>query len=156
VPKFAIDTNVYISAFRDAARAAELKQFLMASLSRTSLLAVVAQELRAGVRTAAQLDAFAEVTGPFERRGRLIAPSAHAYLEAGRILADLATKDLQRLRDLPPSFINDVMIAVSCRENGITLITSNAKDFTTITRHLKSFAFEAPWPSSPRRKTRPR
>jgi len=48
------------------------------------------------------------------------------------------------------------MIAVSCCENGITLITNNAKDFTTITRHLKSFAFEAPWPSSPRRKTRPR
>ena len=146
MPKYALDSNVYVSAFRDPSKAVELQQFLAGALSFTYFLATVAQELRAGVQTKGQLAAFDQIIGPFERRRRFIAPSARAYIEGGRILAELRVKERWRARAPASSFVNDVMIAVSCRENGLTLITSNASDFARISRVLRSFSFVAPWP----------
>ncbi len=148
VPKYVIDSNVYIAAFRDPSKAAELKQFLAGSLSFTYFLAIVALDLRAGVQTRDQLAAFDEIIGPFARRGRFIAPSADAYTEGGRILAELRRRDNVRAGDTTSSFINDVMIAVTCRENGLTLITNNASDFTLVRGPLRSFAFVPPWPTT--------
>ena len=145
--KYALDSNVYISAFRDPSKALELKQFLAGALSFTYFLAPVAQELRAGVQTRAQLTAFGSIIDPFERRRRLIAPSAHAYIEGGRILAELRAKERSRTQAPTSSFVNDVMIAVSCRENGLTLVTNNASDFARIRQALRSFSFVAPWPT---------
>ena len=127
MPKYALDSNVYISAFRDPPKTVELQRFLAASLSLTYLLAAVAQELRAGVQTRRQLAAFDDIVGPFARRRRLIAPSAAAYIEGGRILSELRGQAGPHATSRS-SFINDVMIAVSCRENGITLVTENAAE----------------------------
>ena len=145
MPKYALDSNVYISAFRDPSKALELKQFLARTLSFTYFVAPVAQELRAGVQTRAQLTAFRYLIDPFERRQRLIAPSARGFIEGGRILAELRAKE--HWQAPASSFVNDVMIAVSCRENGLTLITNNASDFARIRQVLRSFSFVAPWPS---------
>ena len=144
--KFAIDTSVYISAFRDVQKAAELKGFLAASLSSTFLSAVVVQELRAGALTDRQREAFDEVVGPFGRRGRIFAPTPKAFDECGRILADFSVKDGIKVAATRRSFVNDVLLAVSCREHGLVLITENEADFKAIQRHLASFRFVSPWP----------
>lgn len=38
---------------------------------------------------------------------------------------------------------NDVILASSCREAGVTLVTGNPRDFAAIQRHLHGFRFEA-------------
>jgi predicted nucleic acid-binding protein len=43
------------------------------------------------------------------------------------------------------SFLNDVLLAVSCREAGAVLITANVADFARI-RTVESFRFMEPWP----------
>ena len=146
MPKYAIDSSVYIAALRDDGKAADLKGFLAAFLSSTFLSAVVVQELRAGALTGAQRQAFDAIVGPFARRGRIVAPSPGAFEDCGRILADFATKDGIRLAETRRSFVSDILIATSCRENGIVLITNDRADFKPIQRHLRSFRFEAPWP----------
>lgn len=149
MPKFTLDSNVFISAFRDTTKAAELTEFLAAFLSVSYLSAVVVQELRAGARTRAQLLAFQAIVGPFERRERVYAPSVRAYAECGRVLAELAATGAV---GAPPraSFLNDVLIAVSSREHGITVVTHNTRDFGLIGAHLGGFRFVEPWPRASR------
>lgn len=146
MPKYAIDTNVYIDSFGDPANAEALKSFIYAHLAETFLSAVVVQELRAGARTppaAATLQA--DVFAPFERRGRVFAPSAAAFKDCGRVLVDLITKEGVVYADTQRALVNDVLIATSCREQGIVLITSDA-DFAMIRRHAKGWRTLAPWP----------
>lgn len=147
--KFTLDSNVFISAFRDATKAAELTEFLAAFLSVTYLSAVVVQELRAGARTRTQLLAFQAIVEPFERRERIYAPSVRAYTESGRVLAELAVAGAV---ESPPraSFLNDLLIAVSSREHGITVVTQNTRDFSQIGEHLSGLRFIEPWPQASR------
>ena len=44
-----------------------------------------------------------------------------------------------------PSFVNDVMLAMSCRETGAVLITGNTRDFARIAS-VRAFDFVPPWP----------
>ena len=139
-----MDTNVFVDSVRDASAAEGLKQFLAVNLPATYLTAVVVQELRAGARTPEQIAEFETgIVAPFERRKRVILPSLRAFKESGRILADLAVKDKVDARSLGPSFVNDVLIAASCREMGITLMTRDA-DYRRIARHLKGFRYIRP------------
>ena len=149
MPKFVLDTNVYISAFRDVTRAAELKQFLAAFLSVTYLSAVVVQELRAGAHSKPQLDALRDVVTPFEKRGRLLTPSHQSFLEVGRILAEMSVNEGLKIAETRMSFLNDLLIAVSCRYSGAVLVTNNDRDFARIARHLGGFVYMAPWPARP-------
>jgi hypothetical protein len=57
--------------------------------------------------------------------------------------------------DRPRSMVNDILIAISCRENGFTLLTAD-EDFEMIRPHLRGFAHAPPWPAgaSPRRAVR--
>ena len=146
MPKYVLDTNVYIDAFRSPDKAEALKQFLAKHLPLTYLSGVVAMELRTGARTKPQAETLeSEVFGPFERRERVFAPSANAFKEAGRVLAALASEDLFDLRAPNSSLIRDTLLAASCRERGIVLITSD-KDYRAIKKHLKAFRHIAPWP----------
>lgn len=115
------------------------------------LSAVVVQELRAGVRgrDASRLES--SIVEPFERRGRLITPSYSAWKEAGRVLSELIAP--ARWNTVTRSFVNDVLLAMSCREAGVVLVTTNLGDFTRIAS-VRAFEFVAPWPvpaSSPPR-----
>jgi len=46
-----------------------------------------------------------------------------------------------------PSLLNDALIAVSCREQGITLITKDG-DFKRLSPFVRGFRYAAPWPTS--------
>lgn len=146
MPKYAIDTNVYIDSFGDAGKADALKSFIYAHLAETFLSAVVVQELRAGARTAPAAAVLqTEVFAPFERRGRVFAPSPTAFKECGRVIVDLITKDGIAYADTRRALVNDVLLGTSCREQGIVLITNDA-DFAAIRRHLRGWRAVAPWP----------
>jgi len=144
VPKFAIDTNVYVESVRDVRAAEGLKQFLASNLPRTYLLAVVVQELRAGARTDEQVEALESgVFDPFDRRSRVLQPSIGAFKESGRILAELASREGVELSKVKGSLINDTLIAASCREAGITLLTRDA-DYDRISRYSRGFRHTKP------------
>lgn len=145
--KYAFDTNVFIEGFRRAEAQAEVFAFLRQALPFTYLSAVVMQELAAGAgTTVAARDLHQGVFAPFERRRRVFAPSSAAFVESGRALAALAKRDGWRLMDKNPSLLNDALIAASCREQGITLITRDA-DFERLAPLVKGFRHVVPWPA---------
>jgi len=147
--KFALDTNVFVDAFRDEAFAAGLSAFLERALPATFLSAIVMQELTAGARTREQARALeAAVFAPFERRGRVFAPSADAFRESGRLVAAVAGREGWQSVLSNPSLTNDSLLATSCRERGITLITSD-RDFDRFRPWMGKWRHALPWPSLP-------
>jgi predicted nucleic acid-binding protein len=80
--KFALDTNVFIEAFRDETFAEALAGLLERALPSTFLSAVVVRQLVAGAHTREQVRALeSSILRPFERRGRVFAPSTLAFKE---------------------------------------------------------------------------
>lgn len=60
--------------------------------------------------------------------------------------ARLADVDGLGLGSVARGLVNDVLLAVSCREAGVTLVTGNARDFSRIARVFR-FEFVGPWPT---------
>lgn len=144
--KYALDTNIFVDSFRDEAAEAELLAFLERALPFTFMSAVVMQELAAGARTPeAARELQRSVFRPFERRGRVFAPSGTAFVESGRVLAAVAAQEGWQRLDEHPSLLNDALIAASCREHGIALVTKDA-DFDRFDRFLRGWRHLAPWP----------
>jgi predicted nucleic acid-binding protein len=147
--KFTLDTNVFTDGFRNEDSQADLLAFLNRALPFTYLSAVVMQELAAGARTPEAIRNLQDgVFEPFERRRRVFAPSAGAFVDSGRVLASVAAKEGWQALDENPSLLNDALIAASCREQGITVITKDS-DFERIAPFLKGLRYAEPWPSAP-------
>lgn len=146
--KYVLDTNIYIAADRDVGKAEELIRFYSAFLPHTHLHATVAQELLAGAVDARRgRQIHHSYIAPFEARGRLVTPSYRTWKRSGEVIASLIQKKHLSPGGFPRSFLNDVLLAVSCREVGMTLITENQRDFQRI-RQVEPFDFSPPWPSA--------
>lgn len=144
--KYTLDTNIFVDGFRSEEAQVEVFAFLSRALPFTYLSAVVMQELAAGAGTTeAARDLQQGVFEPFERRRRVFAPSASAFVESGRVLAAVAAREGWQLVDKNPSLLNDALIAASCREQGITLVTKDG-DFKRLAPFVKGFRHAAPWP----------
>ena len=144
--RFVIDTNLYVEADRDLARAEELERFSTAYLPFIHFHAVVAQELLAGAIDRRREKLVDEsLIQPFERRGRVLTPSFAAWKAAGRILSQLVQRKLMSPGGFKRSFLNDCVLAASCREVGATLVTLTRDDFRIIEKVMR-FEFTEPWP----------
>jgi predicted nucleic acid-binding protein len=141
--RYVLDTNLYVDALRSERGRNALGAFHDAFAPFLHFSAVVAQELRAGVTADAAATLDAALFAPYERRGRLITPSYDAWKEAGRVLAELVAP--AQWRSVTRSFVNDVLLAMSCRESGAVLVTANTRDFARIAS-VRRFEFVAPWP----------
>lgn len=145
--KYILDTNLYIRAYRDRGAAAELERFYAAFTPASHLSSVVLHELLTGATTPAKAQQIQEeIARPFKRTGRVVAPSAPAWEISAGILTRLAHEGGLDLRRVSKSFVNDILLAVSCREAGATLITENERDFARIGKVVR-FAFVPPWPA---------
>jgi len=145
--KYTLDTNIFIDGFRNEEAQAEVFAFLDRELPFIYLSAVVMQELAAGARTArARRYTQTGIFDAFQRRRRTFVPSAAAFAESGRLVATLREREGWQVLDDKPSLLNDALIAVSCREQGITLITKDA-DFTRLSPLVRGFRYAAPWPT---------
>jgi predicted nucleic acid-binding protein len=147
VRKYALDSNCYIDAARDPVAHSALEAFTAREAPRLYLSAVVAAELRAGARSSRdrrQLDE--QVLAPFFRRGRILTPSPAAWDALGLTLSRLRSEGTLDLASMPRGFVFDVLIAFSCRESGVVLITRNARDMERI-RSVFRFEFVAPFPA---------
>lgn len=143
--KYALDTNVFIRSFRDDARFDELERFRTAYAPFEYLSAVVVAELRSGARATQDARLLERrVLAPFERRKRVFAPTYASWKRAGETLARLATLDGTSIRTFGRTFFNDALLAVSCQQAGIVLVTENVSDFARIRRAL-AFEFVEAW-----------
>lgn len=110
------------------------------------LSSVVLQELTVGASGKSDLLTYRTMLRNYQSRGRLIVPDGEAWYLAGRTLnvylSDLSRADQQQRRrpslshDKKQNLIRDVLIAVSAKQHGVTVISDN-EDFPAIQRHYK-------------------
>lgn len=147
VRKYVLDTNLFIRGFRDAKANEELQRFHLLFAPFEYLSVIVAQELLAGTRAAAGRHALERnVLAVYARRGRVVTPSAGAWERSGVALAELARRDGLEVARVSKAFGNDILLALSCREAGLVLVTDNDRDFSRIARVVR-FQFIGPWPA---------
>jgi predicted nucleic acid-binding protein len=146
VKKFVIDTNLYVYAFRSQEQAVVLERFCATFTPHCYLSSVVLHELLVGANTPAKArQIHLEIARPFKRRGRLITPTHRNWVESAQILARLVREEGLELKTMPKSLVHDALLAASCQEAGLTLVTDNQDDFAQLRRFLR-FEFVAPWP----------
>ena len=140
---YTLDTNVFVDALRQPPELDRLKTFLSWALPSTVLSSIVAAELTAGARTdkARRLldDA---LLAPFERRGRILAPSSVAWRRGGAVLARTGAGSASASRQ------NDVLLAVQAREHGWTVVTRDS-DLRTLRTQVPGLQVVAPFPERP-------
>jgi len=147
VRRYVLDTNLYVRAYRNAKGAEELESYISDFTPSTYVSSVVLHELLVGARTEAKAREVQEyLVGPLIRAGRVITPSHAAWVQAGSVVAAIARGEKRDLRTIPKSLMNDVLLAASCRESGVTLITDNTADFRMIEQYLRHSHVE-PWPT---------
>ncbi len=145
--KYAVDTNLFIDAFRVASANEELQRFHAAFAPFVYVNAVVAHELRAGTRSQADREKLErEMLVKFERLGRVVTPSMSCWNAAGNLLSDFVRAEGLVASQVSKAFLCDVLIALSCREAGVVLITANTRDFDRIARQ-RPFDYIPPWPN---------
>ncbi len=136
---YTLDTNVLVDALRQPAELDRLKAFLSWALPFTVLSSVVVAELTAGARSPKAREALdRQFLEPFERRGRILAPSAAAWRRAAVVAGAAPTANR----------LGDVLLACQAREFGWTVVTRDA-DFAAIRRSVGGLKVAVPFPHRP-------
>lgn len=143
--KLTLDTNLYVRAFRDRAAERALRDFYERQAPNLYLCSVVLHELEVGGTSDAVMRWGERTTRPLAAAKRVITPSHTAWQRSGAALSRLATERHMERRAIPRSLVHDALIAATCREHGVTLVTHNTRDFELIESVLP-FDFVAPWP----------
>lgn len=124
-----IDTNLFI----DWLNKGRYSEVLFQRDAVKYLAAVVMMELYAGARSRRDRRLLDSVTGTFAKAGRILVPTDSLYREAGHVLSELSGKRPTLSRQLA-ALTNDVLIALSARSIGATILTRNRPDFLAIQR----------------------
>jgi len=131
--RLVIDTNVYIDWLNKGRHEDVLFQRDVVKY----LSAVVLMELRAGAVLRADQRVVRRLETAFERAGRILAPSRALFAEAGDTLRRLQVEAGYNIGG-SHSIANDVLIALSARSIGATVVTQNERDYRAIER-VRSF-----------------
>jgi predicted nucleic acid-binding protein len=122
VERIVPDTSVLI----DWLRAGRHQELLLRTGAIKYLSAVVAMELVAGAWLPRDRDTVAKLVRGYRAAGRLLVPTGSNYEQAGALLRSLRAKG----RD--SRIANDVLIALSARAIGATVVTGDGVDFRAI------------------------
>ncbi|HLC20992.1 MAG TPA: type II toxin-antitoxin system VapC family toxin [Candidatus Methylomirabilis sp.] len=133
--KYLLDTNVYIGAVRSDEKRARFRQTFFPLIPATYLSAVVAYELAVSAKDRRTQTLVREFIRPMEQTGRVVTPTFSDWTTAAEVIAAIADKE-RGWRSKLPALLDDVLIAVSARQIGATLLTYNRDDFLLIRRHL--------------------
>ena len=122
--KVLLDTNVFLDYLRADLHA----DWIFGGVSNTIrfLSAVVLMELRIGADTARRKRAVDRIQAAFPT-GRLIAPLPPLFDQAGRSFRALYGDGSGLTDRLGP--MNELLIALTARQMGATLVTSNLQEF---------------------------
>jgi predicted nucleic acid-binding protein len=122
-----IDTNLYV----DWINRGRHEETLFQRETVKYLSAVVLMELRAGAFSKADRRLLMRLQKAFEGAGRVLTPSRSVFAEAGDVLRQLQT-DHGHNPGATRSIASDVVIALSARSIGATVVTQNARDYRAI------------------------
>lgn len=128
------DTNVYVAALREGIDGAAFAR-IRDRTPRTFLASVVSAELRAGAVDRAGRLAVRELVEQFDRLGRTVTPDARSWNLAGDALGNIRRRE-PALRAKVTSLWNDALIALSARQIGGSVVTSNVRDFELLHRFM--------------------
>ena len=120
-----LDTNIYIDWLNEG-----LHEELVLGPGRVRIMsAVVLMELRAGAETRRATRGVDRLARAYRAAQRLAAPAPNVYDEAGNVLRELRKqgRDVRRA-----SLVNDVLIALTARAQGASIVTRDASDFMAI------------------------
>ena len=148
MPKYVVDTNLYVAAITTDEGNDALAAFQRRLAPLLFQHSAVAQEILAGARSKAGYRAYyRDWIAPFEALHRVITPTHGCWLRAALIMTRLVETGSMSPGGFRRSFVNDCLIAASAREHGFVLVTGNTADFTLIRRVEPRFAFAPPWPA---------
>jgi len=136
--KLLLDTMIYI----DFINAEKYQEWVYVKdyTTRIYLSGIVLLELYIGARTQGEIHKIDNLQRSFEKRKRIVLPADRDYILAGQILAQLQrTKgyDLKKCYWLQ----NDVLIALTARRIGATVVTANRRDYEEI-RAIRDFSLQ--------------
>ena len=137
--KLLLDTNVFV----DYLRAGLYADWVFGRVGDTIrfLSSIVLMELRLGADTLRRKRAVDRIKAAFPS-GRLIAPAPQLFDDAGRLFR-LLYGDGSGFGDrLGP--INDLLIALTARQIGATVVTSNLDEFRRIASQVSGLAVVSP------------
>jgi len=137
--KVLIDTNVFIDYLRQELHA----DWVFGRVGNTIrfLSSIVLMELRLGADTPKRKRMVDKIRSAFPGE-RLIAPSPQLFDEAGRLFRTLYGDGSGFTDRLGP--INDLLIALTAKQIGATVITSNLAEFNRIKEHLQGLSVASP------------
>ena len=137
--KVLLDTNVFIDYLRAGLHADWV--FGRVGHIIRFLSAVVLLELRLGADTPRRKRAVDRLHKAFPS-GRLIAPAPALFDHAGRLFRTLYGDGAGIADRLGP--LNDLLIALTARQIGATVVTGNLQEFRQIASHLPGLKVVAP------------
>lgn len=123
-----LDTNVYVDIEGDAKFESAARAFVARNAVVVS--SVVVAELLLAVDSASRTRLLHNLQSQIDIGGALT-PNAEDWQTAALAWVRMALRTRQRR-----SFWNDLLLAANCARTGVTLITSNASDFTRIAKHI--------------------
>ena len=120
------DSSIYITALRTGNEAAlALRRFV--ANAPVWLSSVVLEGLYAGVAPGGR-HVLERLERDFDKARRILMPNLTDWTQTGKVLARLAAKyDYDQIGQ--GRLTNDALIAISAGRSGITVITTNARDF---------------------------
>lgn len=128
-----VDTNIYIRAFREEEFGAGFRAWHAVNARRLAMSTVVLYELMVGAAAeSARHRLEADYVRAFRRMNRLLTPSQLVWEKAAAAEAELRTKKRHAGKVDRRGFANDLLIALTCRAIGATLVTANVGDFELI------------------------
>ena len=122
-----IDTNIYVDWINHGRH----EPILFAPETVKYLSAVVLMELRAGAFSRSDRRLLRRLETAFDRAGRLLTPSRGVFAEAGDALRKLQADRGYAVAG-GHSIVSDVLIALSARSIGATVVTQNERDYRAI------------------------
>ena len=132
--KYLLDTNVYIEACRSEEKRIQFEKTFFPLLPATFVSATVAYELFVNAADDTTRELVTNFVTRAERAGRTITPASRDGIEASQIMTRIAASD-KSWRSKLPQLQNDILMALSARRIGATVLTYNREDFLLIRRH---------------------
>lgn len=125
--RIVIDTNVYI----DWLNRGLYEEVLFQPGAVKHLSSIVMMELWAGAFSTRDRKLLRQITTNFAKTDRLLLPTVGVYEEAGEVLRRLQTSRGYTATSAS-ALANDVLIALSARSIGATVVTQNRRDYVAI------------------------
>jgi predicted nucleic acid-binding protein len=132
--KYLFDTNVYLEGVRSEEARTQFRKTFYPLLPATYLSAVVSYELAVNAYNRRTQTLLQDFVRPMERTGRVITPTFNDWVTASEVVTAIEENE-KSWRSKLPALLNDILIALSARRIGATLLTYNREDFRLIRRH---------------------